>query len=75
MLGGYGSSLGFGSAVVSFAYGFFYYVFIFGLVLLAAMLIKEGNKDKVRKYIFAAVIIGLLGMLLTTPGIVSGVLR
>lgn len=47
-------------------HGIFVLSLLFGIVLLLARLIKEGKREKIMLYAWTTIIIGILGILLTS---------
>lgn len=47
-------------------HGIFVLSLLFGVVLLLARLIKEGKREKIMLYAWVTIIIGILGILLTS---------
>lgn len=47
-------------------HGVFAISLLFGLVLLLAWLIKEGKREKIMLYAWVTIILGILGILLTS---------
>ena len=47
-------------------HGIFFLSLLFGIVLLLVWLIKEGKREKIKLYAWTTIIIGILGILLTS---------